>query len=92
MPGAGGRAASLDQFEFYVSAVTEGGVPLSSPTARAAFLSERCAAGSILWSEDSVALTLKAFLVLPDVRRRTGLLEEGVAPWAAPGEVEEAPP
>ncbi|EYB66401.1 hypothetical protein DEIPH_ctg139orf0127 [Deinococcus phoenicis] len=83
----GRRIAS--QFEFRSSVVTEDGVPLSSPGAWVTFLKERCAAGSVLCSEDGSTFTLGAFLTLPDVRRRAGA---GVAPQAAPGEIEEAPP
>lgn len=77
-----------DQFEFHFGVVTEDGVPLYSSGAWVTFLGERCAAGSVLCSEDSTTFTLGAFLALPDVRRRT---EAGVAPRAALGEVEEAP-
>ncbi|MEF2278289.1 hypothetical protein V3W47_08245 [Deinococcus sp. YIM 134068] len=78
----------VGQFEFRCSAVTERGAPLSSPGAWVTFLEERCAAGSVLCSEDGSTFTLGAFLTLPDVRRRT---KAGVAPQTAPGEVEEAP-
>ncbi|WP_345462433.1 hypothetical protein [Deinococcus carri] len=62
---------------------------MSSPEAWVTFLGERCAAGSALYSEDGATFTLDAFLALPDVRHRVGA---EVAPQAAPGEVEEAPP
>ena len=78
-----------DQFEFRSSTVTEQGVPLYSPGAWVTFLEERCAAGSVLCSEDGATFTLGAFLALPDVQRRVG---PGVAPQAAPGEAKEAPP
>lgn len=77
------------QFEFRFSAAPASGEPLSSPAAWVTFLGERCAAGSVLCSEDGVTFSLDTFLGLPDVRRRT---EAGVAPRAAPGAVEEAPP
>lgn len=77
------------QFEFHSSVVTGDGVPLYSPGAWVTFLRERCEAGSVLCSEDGVTFSLDAFLALPDVQRRVGA---EVAPRAAPGEVEEAPP
>lgn len=76
------------QFEFHFSVVTGDGVPLYAPGAWVTFLGERCAAGSVLGSEDGTTFTLGAFLALPDVQRRVG---PGVAPRAVPGEVEEAP-
>lgn len=77
------------QFEFRFSAAPASGEPLSSPAAWVTFLGERCAAGSVLCSEDGVTFSLDAFLALSDVRCRT---EAGVAPQAAPGATREAPP